>query len=108
LDLELQMMYSLGNKKLHLLVEFRTLYSASGLEIDSDDDDGANWNPSLYWTCQTSGDYYFLIEGYSDEEVGYYSVSVSASTTLQKTPSASIEKKHRLVEKIRLSDLFFD
>jgi len=85
-----------------------TLYSASGLEIDSDDDDGANWNPSLYWTCQTSGDYYFLIEGYSDEEVGYYSVSVSASTTLQKTPSASIEKKHRLVEKIRLSDLFFD
>jgi len=85
-----------------------TLYSASGSEIDSDDDSGTDYNPSLYWTCQTSGDYYFLLDGFWDDEVGYYSVSVSTSTTLQRASSAPEEKKHRNVEKMRLSDLLFN
>ncbi len=85
-----------------------TLYSASGSEIDSDDDSGADYNPSLYWTCQASGDYYFLLDGFSDEEAGAYSISVIISTDLQKLVSMPEEKKHRDAPPARLSDYLFN
>lgn len=62
-----------------LLDLYLTLYSDLGDYIDSaDDQDGLNLNPQLIWTCETSGDYYFVLESYYFEEGGFYTVSVEA------------------------------
>lgn len=86
-----------------------TLTSGAGVELGYNDDYAfPDLNPGLDWTCEVSGDYYFLIDGFWDDEAGNYSVSVNISTTLQRTSSAPEEKKHRKVEKIRLGDLLFN
>ncbi len=86
-----------------------TLSSGAGVELGYNDDYAfPDLNPGLDWTCEVSGDYYFLIDGFWDDEAGNYSVSVNISTTLQRTSSAPEEKKHRKVEKIRLGDLLFN
>ena len=86
-----------------------TLSSGAGVELGYNDDYAfPDLNPGLDWTWEVSGDYYFLIDGFWDDEAGNYSVSVNISTTLQRTSSAPEEKKHRKVEKIRLGDLLFN
>ncbi len=68
-----------------------SLYAGNGTFLDSDDDSGTDLNPSLHWTCQVSGDYYFLIEGFWSDDIGNYSVAVIESGVLAK--SASITRK---------------
>jgi len=85
-----------------------TLYSGAGTWLDSDDDSGTDLNPSLYWTCQTSGDYYFAIEGFWDDDIGNYSVSVVESSALVKPTVLPEEKRTRVANKISLSELLFN
>ena len=84
------------------------LYSGNGSLLDTDDDGGTDFNPSLYWTCQTSGDYYFVIEGFWDDDIGNYSVSVIESSALVKPIVVPEIKRARPEKKIRLSELLFN
>jgi len=84
------------------------LYQGNGMLVDSDDDGGTDFNPSLYWTCQTSGDYYFVIEGFWDDDIGNYSVSVIESSALVKPIVVPEIKRARPEKKIRLSELLFN
>ena len=69
---------------------YLTLYSGSQERIDTaDDQDGFDLNPRLEWTCENTGDYYFVIESYYYEEYGDYSVSVVESQ--QAAPSLKRE-----------------
>ena len=72
-----------------------TLYSGAGVELASDDDSGMDWNPSLFWTCEASGDYYFLLEGWWFGEFGNYSVFVTEVTGMLKPAVAPEPKKTR-------------
>jgi len=83
------------------------LYAGNGDLLDSDDDSGTDWNPSLSWTCQASGDYYFAIEGWSDVDYGNYTVSVVESSYLAKPTLIPEEKRARTEKKFRYSDLLF-
>ena len=68
---------------------YLTLYSDTGDYIDSaDDQDDLNLNPHLVWTCETTGDYYFVLESYYFDEGGFYSISVEPhqGNTLGMTP----------------------
>lgn len=83
------------------------LYAGNGTLLDSDDDSGTNYHPSLYWTCQVSGDYYFVIEGFWDDDIGNYSVSVVESNLLAKPAVIHEEKKERINKNIKLGDILF-
>jgi len=69
------------------------LYNSSGSWIAEDDDNDydypieGNVESAIVWTCYVSGDYYFMVNGYSYDDTGYYSASVSTTTL-----SASVEK----------------
>ncbi len=84
------------------------LYSAGGDYIDEDDDSGLNYNPSLSWTCEASGDYYFLVVGFSYDEVGNYSVSVVESQSLVKSTKNNTAKENVVQDRFRPSDIFFN
>lgn len=83
------------------------LYAGNGNLLDSDDDSGIDWNPSLSWTCQASGDYYFAIEGFWSEDYGNYTVSVVELQGLSKQTVIPEEKRARTEKRIRYSDLLF-
>ena len=86
-----------------------TLYSGTNNELDySDDYNYPNLNPGLDWTCPTSGDYYFVIDGFWDDEVGAYSVYVTITTGLLKTAGEPVEKQPRSQNKISPRDIFFN
>jgi hypothetical protein len=84
------------------------LYSGNGTLLDSDDDSGTDYNPSLYWTCQLSGDYYFVIEGFWSDDTGDYSVSVVESSLLPKPSVTPEKKKERTDETFWFRTLLFD
>lgn len=84
------------------------LYSAGGDYITDDDDSGLNYNPSLSWTCEASGDYYFLVVGFSYEDMGNYSVSVVESQGLLIATPKNISKEKVGQDRIRPGDLFFN
>ena len=84
------------------------LYAGNGTLLDSDDDSGTNYHPSLYWTCQVSGDYYFVIEGFWSDDIGNYSVSVVESNLLAKPAVIHEEKKERTNKNIKLGDILFN
>lgn len=83
-----------------------TLYSGNGSEIASDDDSGTGWNPNLSWTCEVSGDYYFVVEGYWFGEYGAYSVSVMETQGLVKRTVPVEQKKLKLSDRACPSDFF--
>ncbi len=84
------------------------LYSGNGTFLALDDDSGTNYHPSLYWTCQVTGDYYFVVEGFWSDDIGNYSVSVVESTLLAKPTVIPERKKERREKSIRLSGVLFN
>lgn len=56
---------------------YLTLYSGAQVYIDdADDQSDFDLNPKLVWTCELSGDYYFVIESYYYEDFGSYAILV--------------------------------
>jgi len=86
-----------------------TLYDANNNELDFADDINypINKNPRLEWTCPASGDYYFVVEGFSEWEFGDYSVSVVIATGLTKAPAPSGENKTRDYQRTNLKKFSF-
>ena len=84
------------------------LYSGNGTFLASDDDSGTNYHPSLYWTCEVSGDYYFVVEGFWSDDIGNYSVSVVESSLLAKPTVIPMEKKGRIEKSVKISGFLFD
>lgn len=85
------------------------LYKGDGTFLDSDDDkSGTNLNPSLFWICETSGDYYFVVQGFWSDDMGNYSVSVVESPLLVKPIVVAEEKKERAATTVRPGELLFN
>ncbi len=63
-----------------------TLYSGAGEQLAYSDDYyyGGDLNPGLDWICPRTGDYYFMVKGFWDNDYGNYSVFVNLSTGLLK------------------------
>lgn len=57
------------------------LYSTDGSTILTVNDDGStDSNALIEWTCPSGGTYYFKVRGFSGDDTGNYSVSITSTT----------------------------
>lgn len=82
-----------------------SLFSATGDSVAYNDDQSTtNVDPELEWTCETTGDYYFIVKKYwdyldpgnsLDDERGAYTASVDVTKGLIGKPDQDIKKRSR-------------
>lgn len=86
-----------------------SLVTGAGDELIYIDDYAmSDYNPGIDWTCDNSGDYYFVIDQSWEGQVGNYSVSVVEGQGLLKPLATPEGKKPRAEKSYRLIDRFFN
>jgi len=95
-----------------------SLYFGQGDLVDFNDDQSTtDVDPKLEWTCEGTGEYYFIVKKYwdyldpgnsEDDKRGAYTVQVDVTKDLLNTSPQNVIKKHRPIPNARRYATFFD
>ena len=106
---------AVGNTDIDLTI---SLYSGQGDLVDFNDDQSTtDVDPKLEWTCQGTGEYYFVVKKYwdyldpgnsLDDEKGSYTVSVDVTKNLIKPATPEVVKMPRPQRSTPIQHRFFN